>query len=108
MSAQMPTLFFGNLMLSGFQKCIGSLLSKNFERKYIVNLTILQPWTLSVALTGHTGMAVGGHLPCMPSSSSLAAVAASAAGWIVPLLVAGGAKLQQICLKDRTKVLLRF
>jgi len=35
----MPTLIFGYCMLWWFQKCIGLLISKNFERKYIVNLT---------------------------------------------------------------------
>jgi len=35
----MPTLIFGHPMLWWFQKCIGLLISKNFEQKYIVNLT---------------------------------------------------------------------
>ena len=37
-SAQMPTLIFWSPMISRFQKCTGLLISKNFERKYIVNL----------------------------------------------------------------------
>ena len=38
-SVQMPTLIFGSLIHWWFQKCIGLLISKDFEQKYIVNLT---------------------------------------------------------------------
>ena len=54
-------IFFGILIRWWFQKCIGLLISKDFEQKYIVNLTSKTYFSVSIfrsSLSFHQGFEV--------------------------------------------------
>jgi len=59
----MPTLIFGYPMLWWFQKCTGLLISKNFERKYTVNLTTLCDCGISNAAHASESKSTVQHSP---------------------------------------------